>query len=114
MAANNEKLTPAQRSLIWFHAAQNAACANRNDDAIKFFEKASETVPDEKSPNQSKCPLSEFVGPATEFYLKASIAFIKHKIDPTDRESTRAMHEALKEVEKIPLEIYPLQSNVEL
>jgi hypothetical protein len=112
MATNNDKLTPAQRCLIWFHAGQNAAFANRNNDAIKFFEKASETVPDEKTPNKIKYPLAEFIGPATEFYLKASIAFIKHQVDPTDRESTRVMHEALKEVEKIPLEVYPLESNV--
>jgi len=106
IAANNKKLTPDQRCLLWFHAGQNAAHANKNEDAIKFFEKASKIIPDEKNSEQRKYALTEHVGPATEFYLKATIAFLKNKIAP-DRKNSREMHEALKEIQKISILDYP-------
>jgi tetratricopeptide (TPR) repeat protein len=106
IAANNKKLTPDQRCLLWFHAGQNAAHANKNEEAIEFFKKASETIPDEKNLNQRKYALAKFVGPATEFYLKATIAFINNQIAP-DRSNINIMHEALDEIKKISILDYP-------
>jgi hypothetical protein len=106
ISANNEKLTPGQRCLLWFHAGQGAAMSNRNAEALTFFEKASETIPDDLNPNNTKYALADFVGPATGPYLKATIAFIKNQDNP-DIENTKVMYEALNEINQIPIEDYP-------
>lgn len=72
ISANNEKLTQAQQCLLWFHAGQSAALAGHKDEAIIFFERSKEKVPHEE-----KLALTEYMGPATEYYLQATIGFLK-------------------------------------
>ncbi|HSW70042.1 MAG TPA: hypothetical protein VLI69_07845 [Gammaproteobacteria bacterium] len=78
ISTNKDKLSPAQRGLLWFHAGQSAALSGNKDEAVTFFNYSSqEKIYDEKT-REEKLALTEYMGPATEYYLQATIGFLKN------------------------------------